>query len=105
VIWRYSDPAHFYYFICKPNGWELGKRTPKGSGGQQFLQTGADTTFPVGQRYAVAVTQHGKRMDVSVDGNAIVSFVDENEPYLAGRVGLYVEDAEVFFDGLAGHGD
>ena len=26
VFWHYTDNDHFYYFIPKPNGWELGKK-------------------------------------------------------------------------------
>src|SRR4051812_43059945 len=39
VVWHYRDPEHFYYFILKPNGWELGKRDPAGTGGQKFNAT------------------------------------------------------------------
>src|SRR5205823_3621365 len=36
LVWHYTDNDHFYYFIPKPNGWELGKRDPAYPGGQRF---------------------------------------------------------------------
>src|SRR5207302_4803396 len=48
VIWHYQDNNHFYYFIAKPNGWELGKEDPAYSGSQRFLETGSSPAFPIG---------------------------------------------------------
>lgn len=48
LLWRITDPQHFYYFIPKPNGWELGKADPAYAGGQRFLATGDWPQFPLG---------------------------------------------------------
>jgi len=98
VVVRYTDDAHFYYLILKPNGWELGKRDPAYPGGQRFLTTGSSPVYPVGGSHNVEIKTVGATVDVHVDGVALTSFTDTESPYLSGRVGLYAEDAEVHFD-------
>ncbi|MEE1782409.1 calcium-binding protein [Streptomyces sp. SP17BM10] len=100
LVWGYTDPDHFYYLILKPNGWELGKRDPAYPGGQRFLATAAEG-FPVGGWSGVKVVQRGARVEVSVGGKALVSFEDEERPYLSGSVGAYTEDAQVVFSDMA----
>jgi len=95
VVWHYTDDEHFYYFIPKPNGWELGKRDPAYPGGQRFLATGSAPRYPVGRWNEVRVTQRDSTMTVHVDGVALVTFTDAERAYTAGRVGLYSEDATV----------
>jgi hypothetical protein len=95
VVWHYADDAHFYYFIPKPTGWELGKRDPAYPGGQRFLATGADRRFPVGAWYDVEVAQRGRTITVAVDGVPVVSAVDGERAYTRGHVGVYAEDASV----------
>ena len=95
VVWHYGDDDHFYYFIPKPNGWELGKRDPGYPGGQRFLASGDAQRFPIGAWYDVAIVQRGNEIVVTVDGRALVRFVDDERPYAAGRIGLYTEDAAV----------
>ena len=46
VLWHYTDNSHFYYFVAKPNGWELGKEDPAYPGAQRFLATGATPVIP-----------------------------------------------------------
>lgn len=102
VVWAYTDNDHFYYFIPKPNGWELGKRDPAYPGGQRFLATGSDYVYPIGQEYLVVVTHDTlNTMTVSVDGVELVSFTDTEDPYNSGRIGLYTEDATVEFDDVS----
>lgn len=95
VVWHYQDDEHFYYFIPKPNGWELGKRDPAYPGGQRFLATGSDRAFPIGRVHHVTVRQAGTLITVSVDGVPVVQFRDDERPYLRGRVALYAEDAAI----------
>ena len=99
VLWNYTDNTHFYYFIPKPNGWELGKADPAYPGAQRFLATGTSPTYRIGRWYSVHVTQNANNtITVSVDGQQIVTFTDTEEPYTAGHIGLYTEDAHVHFD-------
>ena len=99
VVWHYTDNDHFYYFIAKTNGWELGKRDPAYKGGQRFLATGTSPTFPIGQQYAMRIIQDSTNtMTASVNGQLLVTFTDIERPYTGGKIGLYTEDAHVHFD-------
>ena len=95
VIWQYTDDQRFYYFIPKPNGWELGKRDPAYPGGQRFLSSGSEQTFPIGQAYDVTIVQVDEAIAVFVDGREIVRIRDREAPYRKGRIGIYAEDAAV----------
>ena len=57
VLWHYSDNVHFYYFVAKPNGWELGKADPAYPGAQRFLATGSSPSFPIGPWYRVRMSR------------------------------------------------
>ena len=99
VVWHYTDNDHFYYFIPKTNGWELGKRDPAYTGGQRFLATGTSPQFPIGVPYAVRITQDAANtMTASVNGQLLTTFTDMERPYTAGKIGAYTEDAHVHFD-------
>lgn len=98
VIWHYTDNDHFYYFIPKPNGWELGKKDPAYPGGQRFLATGSNILFPINQEYIVEIIQEGTTMTISVDDTTLVTFTDTETPYTSGAIALYTEDAAVTFD-------
>lgn len=95
LIWQYQDDDHFYYFIPKPNGWEVGKRDPAYPGGQRFLATGTDLKFPVGRAYNVQITHKGNVFSVMIDGALLTTFADTERPYVSGRIALYSEDAEI----------
>jgi predicted nucleic acid-binding Zn-ribbon protein len=102
VLWHYTDDDHFYYFIPKPNGWELGKEDPNYNGSQRFLATGSNILFPIQQWYDIKI-EHDittNTMTVYVDEQLIVEFTDTETPYTSGNIGLYNEDARVFFDDL-----
>ncbi len=101
VLWHYSDNQHFYYFVAKPNGWELGKADPAYPGAQRFLATGSSPSFPIGPWYRVRIAQTGATIQVFVNNLLITTFTDEEHPYSSGRVGLYSEDAEVYFDNVS----
>jgi len=110
ALWHYTDEHHFYYLVLKPNGWELGKRHPAGAGGQRFLASGESPAFPLGGWHHVEVVQAGPTMTVRVDGRLLTRFTDTDDPYLGGRVGMYVEDAVAQFaavhaDPVAGGAD
>jgi hypothetical protein len=101
VLWHYADNTRFYYFIPKPNGWELGKADTAYPGAQRFLSTGSSPTFPIGAWHHVGVVQTGQTIQVSVNGLPITSFTDTERPLTSGRIGLYSEDAEVYFDDVS----
>ena len=95
LLWQYQDDEHFYYFIPKPTGWEVGKRDPAYPGGQRFLATGTEQTFPVGHAYNVQITHRGNVFSVVVDGVTLTTFTDTERPYVTGRIALYSEDAKI----------
>jgi len=101
VLWHYVNDRRFYYIILKPNGWELGKEDPAYPGGQRFLATVTSPVFPPGRWYSIRVQQRGNVIRVDVDGRRLVRFVDRQRPYLAGQIGLYVEDASATFEPVA----
>ena len=101
ILWHYVNDEHFYYIALKPNGWELGKADPGYPGQQRFLATGTHPAFPPGRWYAVRVQQRGGAIQVNVDGRRLVRFIDIQDPYRSGRVGLYTEDASATFQPVA----
>jgi len=98
LLWHHTDDTHFYYFVPKPNGWELGKEDPAYPGAQRYLATAPTPTFPVGAWYTVRIREVGSTMTVWVNGTQIASFTDSQRPYASGHLGLYNEDAHVRFD-------
>lgn len=102
VIWRYADNDHFYYFIVKPNGWELGKEDPAYPGKQRFLASSSgDHRFPIGVWYRLRVRHVGDEIMVWIDDRLVARFRDRQRPYRAGTVALYVEDARAVFGPVA----
>src|SRR5581483_360226 len=101
AIWDYTDNTHFYYFMPKPNGWELGKEDPAYPGAQRFLASGASPVFPIGSWYDVRISQNQNTMTVYVNGQAVTTFTDTERPYISGRIGVYNEDSHVQFRNVA----
>lgn len=100
VVWCYRSPERFYALTLKPTGWELSKQDPRYPGGQRFLASGRSPTFAVGSWHRVGIVQVRNRIDVAADGRHLARYTDRLDPYLAGAVGLYTEDARVRFTGV-----
>lgn len=114
--WGYQRAEQFYYFVGKPNGWELGKSDdsrldPAGPecswpeyqncryrGAQRFLVTGSAPTFPIGVWYQLRVVQTGANVKVYVNGIQLADFTDDHNVLSWGRLVLYNEDAWARFD-------
>jgi hypothetical protein len=105
ILWHYLSDQHFYYVALKPNGWELGKEDPAYPGNQRFLATGADPVFATDRWYTVTIQQRRDVITVTVDGDRLVRFTDDERPYQFGRVGLYTEDSSSTFEprAISGH--
>lgn len=118
IVWNYTDNQHFYYFIPKTNGWELGKADPAFPGGQRFIQLISTPVFAAGVWHTFKVTHSiNNTMTVYIDNMLITSFTDTScvtgkptlaacpvgatAPYNSGKIGLYNEDAEVNFSDIA----
>lgn len=100
VVWNYIDNDHFYYFIPKENGWELGKRDPAYPGGQRFLATGSQPVFSLDKLKQFKIAKLGNTVSVTLDGTEITTFTDAERPYTTGAIGVYTEDAAVRIDNL-----
>lgn len=97
-MFRFRDLSNYYYFILKPNGFELGKK--QGSDAQIFLVTGDQPRLQVGKSNRIQIHAVGARIRVSVDGAQVLDFTDPH-PLPAGSVGLYEEDSQVRFSSVA----
>ncbi len=100
VLWDYTDNSHAYYFLPKQHGWELGKVDPAYPGGQRFLNTGSNIKFSLNHWYHFKIIQNKNTMTVYADGKFITTFTDNERPYTQGKIGLYNEDAKVYFDNV-----
>jgi hypothetical protein len=102
LVWGYADRDHFYYFIPKPGGWELGKRDPGYRGGQRFLDNGSSPAFPLGSWADITITQDAENtISVYSEGRLVTTVTDFERPYVRGRIGLYGEDCSVRFKGIS----
>ena len=97
VLWHYTDDRHFYYFIAKPNGWELGKENPAYPGSQRYLPSSDRPGFPIRRWYLIRVRDVGATITVWVAGKRIVTYTDRERPYRSGSIGLYSEDASAVY--------
>jgi hypothetical protein len=99
AFWNFADNDHLYYFILKPNGWEVGKRDPRYAvpgvnDGQKIMATGESVKLAIGQWYEFDIRVTGAEADIYVNGAFVCHFKDtDTAPLLGGRVGLYCEDA------------
>jgi len=98
VLWHMTDDNHFYSFVLKENGWELGKEDPAYPGAQRYLATSETVHFDPFVPHVVHVVMRGNTMSVDVDGVHIVSATDTERPYASGSLAFYTEDATVWFD-------
>jgi hypothetical protein len=106
LFWNFRDNDHLYYFVLKPNGWEIGKRDPRYvvpgvNDGQKIMATGDSVKATLGRWYAFDVRVNGAEADIYVDGRFVCHFRDtDSAPLVAGRVGLYDEDAVCQWHGI-----
>ena len=57
AMFRFRDLENYYYFILKPNGYELGKK--QGSDEQIFLVTGTSPRLALGRRTRIVIQAQG----------------------------------------------
>lgn len=101
VPFMLRDSFHYYYFIPKPLGWELGKEDPAYAGNQRFMATGLTPSFPIGSTYTVRITMDVNNLiTVYVNGALITTYRDTERPYQSGYIGFYLEDSRVEFSNV-----
>jgi len=96
LFFRYQGEDRSYYVAHKTNGLELGKLVPPAGTGQIFLVTSPDPPAQLGRWYDYRIDVQGPTIQVYVDGQLYLTYTDP-DPTLSGRVGLYTEDAHVYF--------
>jgi hypothetical protein len=94
VVWNYVDPTHFYYLAIKPIGWEVGKVDPAHKGAQRFMATG-ETPYPIGEWHRFEIVHRDHGTTIRINGQKVTTILDEDGPYIGGRIGVYTEDAEI----------
>ena len=99
VVWNHTDNDHYYYFVARANGWELGKRDPKYTNGQRFMATGNES-WPLASTKDFKISKKNNTIQVDINGQTIATVVDNENPYNSGRVGIYSEDARVLADDI-----
>jgi len=99
LVWNYTDNDHYYYFVPRANGWELGKRDPAYKGGQRFMATGSES-WPLAEAKDFVISKHGNTVEISINGKVITTFTDDERPYTGGSIGLYTEDARIIADDI-----
>jgi 3-keto-disaccharide hydrolase len=106
VLFRYTDDFHYYWFVQKPSGIELGKKDcdtcTDPFDGQEFLYTNEIPTLKLGQWANWKISAIGNNFTVSINGTELVNFTDfDISPQLeSGAIGFYDEDASVVFDNI-----
>jgi hypothetical protein len=106
VLFRYTDDFHYYWFVQKPTGIDLGKKDcdtcTDPFDGQEFLYTDEIPALKLGEWSKWRISAIGNNITVSLNGTELVDFTDiDMSPQLgSGSIGLYDEDAAVAFDNV-----
>ncbi len=96
LLFRYQSRDRSYFLAHKTNGLELGKLVPPKGTGQVFLATTTGPPAEPGRWYDYRIDVHGPTIQVYVDEKLQITYTDP-EPIPSGGVGLYTEDAHVYF--------
>jgi Domain of Unknown Function (DUF1080). len=104
IFFHYTDTFHYYWFLLKPNGIEMGKKDcntcTNPIDGQITLFTAPMPTIKIGEWSQWAINMTGEHIVISVDGNVVIDYTDKSQSkeLTKGRFAMYNEDAEVSFD-------
>ncbi len=99
ITFRHQENSKFYYFVLKPNGIELGKAL--GNYQQAFFVTKESPQLQLGQWVNFRIVLKGANIKVYVNGSLVADYTDTNAPFLTGGIGLYNEDAKVYYDDVS----
>jgi Domain of Unknown Function (DUF1080) len=103
ILFRYTDDFHYYWFVLKPTGIELGKKDcntcTNPFEGQEFLYTDKIPTLKLGEWYNWKISAVGSNITVSLNGTELEFRDLDMSPQLgSGSIGFYAEDAAIAFD-------
>jgi hypothetical protein len=105
-IFRYTDNFHYYWFLIRSDGIELGKKDCDTCTdtfvGQQFLVTKAIPTLKVNTWHHWKLNVDGNHIQIFVDGNLVIDYIDKGmtSQLSSGAVAMYSEDAYVRYDNM-----
>lgn len=97
LFFRYEGEGRSYYLAHKTNGLELGKLVEPAGSGQAFLATAPGLPAEPERWYDYRIDVEGPTISVYVDGELQLTYTDTEDPILSGGVGLYTEDAHVYY--------
>jgi 3-keto-disaccharide hydrolase len=106
ILFRYTDTFHYYWFLLKHEGVELGKKDCNDCTnpvqGQIFLSTTQSPVLKVGDWSNWKITAEGNHIRLSINGSNVIDFVDHNmsDRVTKGAIGLYTEDAYAEFSDI-----
>jgi hypothetical protein len=106
ILFRHTDDFHYYWFVLKPNGIELGKKDcdtcTDPFDGQEFLYTDEIPALKLGEWTNWKISAIGNNITVSINGTELINFTDyDMSPKLeSGSIGFYDEDASVAYDNI-----
>jgi glucose/arabinose dehydrogenase len=104
IFFRYADDFHYYWFILKPSGIELGKKDCDTCNnpfeGQVFLYTDEIPTLKLGEWSNWRIKAIGNNITIALNGTEVVEYTDSTmSPKLeSGPIGIYAEGASVAVD-------
>ena len=101
VIWRWVDNTHFYYFVQKTNGIEVGKYDGGANPASQIIiqsQTSHPVTIGKWTHWEIFVLD--SKILISINGDRVFS-IEDSSSFDAGKIGLYSEDSKVSFGRVA----
>lgn len=105
-IFRYTDKFHYYWFLIRSDGIELGKKDcdtcSNSVEGQQFLFTKDYPTLQLDKWTHWKIIMNGNHIQIFADGTQVVNYTDDdmNPQISAGAIAMYTEDAYVRFDNM-----
>ena len=106
ILFRYTDTFHYYWFLVKPNGIELGKKDcdtcSDPVGGQRFLVTKETPKLNLNQWAHWKIDVVGNHIMISVNGIKVIDYTDNTmSPKLgSGAIAMYSEDAYAQYDNV-----
>jgi hypothetical protein len=105
-IFRYTDTFHYYWFLIRSDGIELGKKDcdtcTDPIEGQQFLFTKDYPILQLDKWTHWKVIMDGNHIQIFVDGTLLIDYIDDNmtSQLSSGAVAMYSEDAYVRYDNM-----
>jgi hypothetical protein len=106
IVFRYTDTFHYYWFLVRSDGIELGKKDcdtcSNPADGQQFLVTKDTPTLQLNKWSHWTINIVGNHIKISVNGKLVIDFKDKkmSDKLSSGAIAMYSEDAYVRYDNV-----